>query len=149
MGIVIKLTWFGPFSDLTTRWPALVISLLSVNRSVNGIWRCISRFYTTLAALFGSAICIPNGDWQCKSPFIVMGLALEPRPKFFVELLTSNKHVFNSETEICDYFLNFQTRASVLHIIELELPFLVVPNEGILFFTFQEICYFRPWLIFS
>ena len=69
-----------------------------------------------------------------------MGLALEPRPKFFVGLLTSNTHVFNSEAEICDHFLNFQTRASVLHIIELELPtslpFLVVPNEGILFFTF-------------
>ena len=29
-------------------------------------------------------------------------------------VLTSNTHVFKSEAEICDYFLNFQTRANVL-----------------------------------
>ena len=36
-------------------------------------------------------------------------------PKFFLELLTSYTHVFNTEARIFDHFLNFPNRASTLY----------------------------------
>ena len=44
-------------------------------------------------------------------------------------LLTSNTHVFNSEAEICDYFLNFQTRANTYIPRYMTYPTVAMPIE--------------------
>ena len=71
---------------------------------------------------FRSANCLANdmlraNCWaKCQWTCFGYSSSREPpiEPKFFLELLTSYTHVFNTEARIFDHFLNFPNRANVL-----------------------------------
>ena len=75
---------------------------------------------------FRSANCLVNdmqraNRWaECQWTCFGYSSSREPpiEPKFFLELLTSYTHVFNTEARIFDHFLNFPNRATGTYIIK-------------------------------
>ena len=78
------------------------------------------NFWRVLGDFFRSANCLVNdiqrANCWAKHQWICFGYSSsrEPpiEPKFFLELLTSYTHVFNTEARIFDHFLNFPNRAT-------------------------------------
>ena len=58
---------------------------------------------------------LANCGAKCQCTCFDYSSAREPlnEPKFFLKLLTSYSHVFNTEARIFDHFLNFPNRATV------------------------------------